>query len=67
MVKSFAAANNLGIYIFVKASLLGAHKPSPTRLALGAAQLAADLDCTVGSKKGPLFSAPNPKSTDCSA
>jgi hypothetical protein len=39
MVKSFAAATNLGIYIFVKDSLLGAHEPS-------AAQLAADLDCT---------------------
>ena len=55
MVKSFAAATNLGICIFVNESLLCAHEPNPTRLALGAAQLAADLDCTVGSEKGPLF------------
>lgn len=46
-IKSLAAATNLGICMFVMKSLLGALKPSPARLALGAAQLATDLDCTV--------------------
>jgi hypothetical protein len=55
MVKSFAAATNSRISMSVMKSLLRPFKPSPTRLALGAAQLATDLDCTVGSEKAPLI------------
>ncbi|MDT5202080.1 MAG: hypothetical protein QOH34_3602 [Mycobacterium sp.] len=42
--------------MFVVESLLGALKPSPTRLALGAAQLATDLYCTVAVRSLRLLS-----------